>query len=69
MKMCEAFSQCGHDTFLFARKGEIAEKDPLKIFEYMAHSKAIVASNLDIFREILEHGIKVLLVGPDDVEQ
>ena len=69
MKMCEAFSQCGHDTFLFARKGEIAEKDPLKIFEYMAQGKAIVVSNLDIIRQILEHEINALLVGPDDVEQ
>ena len=40
-----------------------------EIFEYMAQGKAIVVSNLDIIRQILEHEINALLVGPDDLEQ
>jgi glycosyltransferase involved in cell wall biosynthesis len=40
---------------------------PLKLFEYMAHRKAIVASNLPPLREVLEHGRNALLVSPEDV--
>ena len=38
---------------------------PLKIFEYMAHSKPIVCSDLPVLREILTHGRDALLVTPD----
>lgn len=41
---------------------------PMKIFEYMAHGKAIVASNLPVIREILREGDNALLCPPTDVE-
>lgn len=39
---------------------------PLKIFEYMAHAKAIVSSDLPVIREILTDGETALLVTPGD---
>jgi len=39
---------------------------PLKLFEYMASGRAIVASNLPAFREILRDGENALLVEPGD---
>lgn len=39
---------------------------PLKAFEYMAHGKAIVASDLPVLREILTHDETAILVPPDD---
>ncbi len=41
---------------------------PLKIFEYMAHGKAIVCSDLPVLREILSHGRNAWLVPPDSPE-
>ena len=41
---------------------------PLKIFEYMAHQKPIVASDTAALREVLEDGRNALLVPPSDVE-
>ncbi len=38
---------------------------PLKMFEYMAHGKAIVASDLPVLREVLNEDIAIL-VKPDD---
>jgi glycosyltransferase involved in cell wall biosynthesis len=40
---------------------------PLKLFEYMAASKAIVASNVGQISEVLEDGTSGLLVQPGDV--
>jgi glycosyltransferase involved in cell wall biosynthesis len=40
---------------------------PLKLFEYMAYGKAIVASDLPVLREVLHEGI-ALLVGPKDFD-
>jgi glycosyltransferase involved in cell wall biosynthesis len=40
---------------------------PLKIFEYMANKKAIIASDLPVLREILHHDETAVLVPPDDV--
>ena len=40
---------------------------PLKIFEYMAAGKAIVASDLPAIREIIESGEDGLLAAPDDL--
>jgi len=40
---------------------------PLKLFEYMAHGKAIVASDLPVLREVL-HARNAVLVPPDDIE-
>jgi glycosyltransferase involved in cell wall biosynthesis len=39
---------------------------PLKLFEYLAAGRAIVASDLPAFREILEHGRTAWLVPPGD---
>lgn len=39
---------------------------PLKLFEYMAAGKAIVASNLPAIREVLAHEVNALLVTPGD---
>jgi glycosyltransferase involved in cell wall biosynthesis len=39
---------------------------PLKLFEYMAAGKAIVASNLPALREVLTDEVNALLVAPGD---
>jgi glycosyltransferase involved in cell wall biosynthesis len=41
---------------------------PLKIFEYMAYAKAIVASDIPVLREVLCHGVNSLLCPPQDIE-
>jgi glycosyltransferase involved in cell wall biosynthesis len=41
---------------------------PLKIFEYMASHKPVIASDLPVLREVLEDGVNALLVPPADVE-
>ena len=40
---------------------------PLKIFEYMAARRPIIASDLPVLREILTHGRNALLVPPENV--
>jgi glycosyltransferase involved in cell wall biosynthesis len=39
---------------------------PLKLFEYLAAGRPIVASDLPAFREVLRDGANALLVPPDD---
>ncbi len=41
---------------------------PLKLFEYMSHKKAIIASDLSVLREILNENNSVL-VKPDNVKE
>ena len=41
---------------------------PLKIFEYMAYKKAIIASNLPVLEEVLVHEHNAILCSPIDVE-
>jgi len=41
---------------------------PLKLFEYMAAGRAIVASDLPAIREVLQHEKNALLVPPGDSE-
>jgi len=41
---------------------------PLKLFEYMAAGRAIVASDLPSIREILRHEVDALLVAPGEPE-
>jgi glycosyltransferase involved in cell wall biosynthesis len=41
---------------------------PLKLFEYMAAGRAIVASDLPAIREVLHDGVDALLVAPGDAE-
>ena len=42
---------------------------PLKLFEYMAAGRAIVASDLPAIREVLRDGENALLVTPGDAER
>ncbi|MER8199388.1 glycosyltransferase family 4 protein [Streptomyces microflavus] len=39
---------------------------PMKLFEYMAHGRAIIASDLPVLREVLQDGVNCLLRPPDD---
>lgn len=39
---------------------------PLKLFEYMAHARAIIASDLPAIREVVENGREAVLCPPDD---
>lgn len=41
---------------------------PLKIFEYMAAGKPIVASDLPVLHEVLRHGQNALLCAPNDLQ-
>jgi glycosyltransferase involved in cell wall biosynthesis len=41
---------------------------PLKLFEYMAARKAIVASDLPSIREVLSHDVNAILVKPGDAD-
>jgi glycosyltransferase involved in cell wall biosynthesis len=53
------------------RKSDLNISDyssPLKLFEYMGHAKAIVASDLPVLREVLNEK-NAILVPCDDVEQ
>lgn len=40
---------------------------PMKIFEYMSYGKPIIASDLPVLREVLDHGRNAILVDPEDV--
>ncbi|MAM33484.1 MAG: hypothetical protein CMH28_00230 [Micavibrio sp.] len=42
---------------------------PMKLFEYMAAGKAIIASDLPVLREILSHGRNATLVPPADTNR
>lgn len=44
-----------------------AYMSPLKMFEYMAAGKPIVASDLPVIREVLKHEETALLVDPSDI--
>mgnify|MGYP006431415033 CR=1 FL=1 len=57
-------------TYGYANKQNIAQwTSPMKIFEYMAAGKAIVASDLPVLREVLRHESNALLCDPKDVTQ
>lgn len=40
---------------------------PLKMFEYMAHKKAIISSNITVLQEVLNDSLSIL-VNPEDYE-
>lgn len=42
---------------------------PMKIFEYMAAGKAIVAASVGQLSEVLEHGVTALLYSPSDIAE
>jgi glycosyltransferase involved in cell wall biosynthesis len=44
------------------------ETSPMKLFEYMAAGRPIVASDLPAIREVLTHDVNAWLVRPDDPE-
>jgi glycosyltransferase involved in cell wall biosynthesis len=49
-------------------KGDIARfTSPMKMFEYMATGKPIVASNLPVLQEVLKHKINCIIVPHDKV--
>jgi glycosyltransferase involved in cell wall biosynthesis len=48
--------------------GPSAFSSPLKLFEYMAFGLPIVASDIEVFREVLVHRKNAMLVRPDDPE-
>ncbi len=54
---------------VMAQRREISRWfSPLKIFEYMAQGKAIVAADLPVLQDVLEHGRNAWLVPPEDTE-
>ncbi|MCT9011633.1 glycosyltransferase family 4 protein [Streptomyces rhizosphaerihabitans] len=56
-------------TFCAGGVGEISRwVSPMKLFEYMSHGKAIIASDLPVLREILTDGANCLLCPPDSTE-
>lgn len=51
------------------RKLDIAQwTSPLKMFEYMASGKPIIASDLPVLREVLRSGENAILCAPEDVK-
>ena len=55
---------------LFKGKWDIGRwTSPLKIFEYMAQAKAIIASDSVVLREILQHNKTALLINSTHVEK
>jgi len=56
----------GKRVMAAGNKDDIAEvMSPLKLFEYMAAGKAILASDLPVLREILKDSKNAILVPPD----
>jgi glycosyltransferase involved in cell wall biosynthesis len=54
---------------LAAGGGDITNwMSPMKLFEYMAHGKPIIAADLPAIREVLTDGETALLCEPGDVE-
>jgi glycosyltransferase involved in cell wall biosynthesis len=41
---------------------------PLKVFEYMALAKPIIASDVPVLCEVLQDGVTAILVPPDDID-
>lgn len=51
----------------YGGKGDIANwMSPLKLFEYMAHGKAMVVSDLPVLREVISDRHNGILCNPDD---
>lgn len=56
-----------NEVLIRSGKNTASYMSPLKIFEYMASQKAIVASDLPVLREVLTHEENALLVDPEDL--
>mgnify|MGYP001207290527 CR=1 FL=1 len=41
---------------------------PLKMFDYMASGKTIIASDLKVYKHILKNGINSILINPDKID-
>jgi len=64
-----AVAPYGGRVYNFDKTYEYARwMNPLKLFEYMAHRKAILAADIPAVREILSHGVDAWLVPPDDID-
>jgi glycosyltransferase involved in cell wall biosynthesis len=58
------------EVAVFGNKGNTAEwMSPMKMFEYMATGRPMVASNLPVIREILRNDYNAILVTCDDVKE
>ncbi len=56
-------------VFVYGNRGDTSDyMSPLKIFEYMASGKAIVASDIPVLHEVLESEKDCLFVSPADVD-
>ena len=59
-----------HEVTPFGGKGDIGKfMSPLKMFEYMAVGKGIIASDLPVLREVLKPEHNCLMAPPDNVGQ
>ncbi|WP_135081421.1 asparagine synthase (glutamine-hydrolyzing) [Terasakiella sp. SH-1] len=70
----QAFDICiapfQEETYGFGGDRNIAPwMSPLKLFEYMAHGKAIIASDLPVIKDILEHETNCLLCPANNINQ
>lgn len=52
----------------FPRRGFLDFVLPIKLFEYLAMGKVVVASKLTSVQQIIQHGVNGLLVEPDDID-
>ncbi len=60
---------CGYTVAVAGNKGDIAPwMSPIKMFEYMASGKPIVASDLPVIREVLVDGVNSILVQPENID-
>ncbi len=52
------------------KSGTVASEftSPIKLFEYMASNRVVVASGIPAVLEILKHGVNAYIVKPDDLE-
>jgi len=58
------------EVAVFGNKGNTVEwMSPMKMFEYMATGRPIVASNLPVIGEILRNGYNAILVTCNDVKE
>ena len=55
-------------VYPFPRRPELDCVYPVKVFEYMALAKPVVASDLTAMRRIIRNGENGLLVEPDDID-
>jgi len=58
------------EVAVFGNKGNTVEwMSPMKMFEYMATGKPIIASNLPVIREVLRNNYNAILVTYDNVKE